>query len=132
MQQRPVNRPEAGAPPVIGARRQRRRLLRLAIARGASTLYVVAESKPMVRIDGEIGSLEAERPLSGSEVESLLHEWANDQSRADPPEGPGLESIRDVPDVGRVRCLSFRDHRGPGGIFTLIPTARSADQLALA
>ena len=33
---------------------------------------------------------------------------------------------------GRVRCLSFRDHRGPGGIFRIIPArALSAEQLGL-
>ncbi len=42
--------------------------LRVAAARGASTVYVVAQSKPMIRIDGEIGPLESEptspRPTS--------------------------------------------------------------------
>ena len=37
-----------------------------------------------------------------------------------------------MPEVGRIRCQSFRDHRGPGGIFRMI-SARpaSADQLGL-
>jgi twitching motility protein PilT len=34
--------------------------------------------------------------------------------------------------VGRVRCLAFGDHRGPGGIFRMIPArAISAEQLGL-
>jgi twitching motility protein PilT len=37
-----------------------------------------------------------------------------------------------MPEVGRVRCVSFRDHRGPGGVFRMIPArATSADQLGL-
>ena len=40
--------------------------------------------------------------------------------------------MSEVPEVGRIRCLSFRDHRGPGGIFRMI-SARpaSAEQLGL-
>ena len=42
------------------------------------------------------------------------------------------EWICDIKDVGRVRCLAFRDHRGPGGIFRMIPArAISAEQLGL-
>jgi twitching motility protein PilT len=42
------------------------------------------------------------------------------------------EWISDVHEVGPVRCTSFREHRGPGGIFRLIPTkALSAEQLGL-
>ena len=38
----------------------------------------------------------------------------------------------DVPDVGRIRCVTFRDHRGAGGIFRMIPArAISAEQLGL-
>src|SRR4029078_5875278 len=42
------------------------------------------------------------------------------------------EWIIDLPDLGRVRCMSFRDHRGPGGVVRLMPVgAVTADQLAL-
>ena len=44
----------------------------------------------------------------------------------------GTEWICDVPDVGRIRCVTFRDHRGAGGIFRMIPArAISAEQLGL-
>jgi twitching motility protein PilT len=38
----------------------------------------------------------------------------------------------DVHEVGRVRCLGFRDHSGPGGVFRMLPArAVTADQLGL-
>jgi len=38
----------------------------------------------------------------------------------------------DIEDVGRVRCTTFRDHGGPGGVFRLMPTRTvSAEQLGL-
>jgi twitching motility protein PilT len=46
--------------------------------------------------------------------------------------GAATEWICDIEDVGRVRCMSFRDQRGPGGIFRLMPgRAVSTEQLAL-
>ena len=46
--------------------------------------------------------------------------------------GAGAEWTSDVPEVGRIRCVTFHDHRGAGGIFRMI-TARaiSAEQLGL-
>lgn len=105
------------------------RLLRLAAARGAETLYLFSQARPSIRVDGEIGVLDAEPVLGPSDVEALLLEALPDprEEKAD-----GTEWIVDMPDVGRVRCVSFRDHRGPGGVFRMIPArAVSADQLGL-
>ncbi|MFB3853981.1 MAG: type IV pilus twitching motility protein PilT [Vicinamibacterales bacterium] len=108
------------------------RLLRLASARGATTLYLTANSRPLVRVDGEIEVLEGEQPLSASEVEALTLDLAPERNRQALRNGVGTEWLVDVQDVGRVRCMSFRDHRGPGGIFRLIPSrAVSVEQLGL-
>jgi len=108
------------------------RLLRLAAARGANTLYLMSQSRPAVRVDGEIATLEGERALTAVEVESLLLDLAPERSREALENGEGTEWMSEVAEVGRIRCQSFRDHRGPGGIFRII-SARpaSADQLGL-
>jgi twitching motility protein PilT len=108
------------------------RLLRLAAARGATTIHVLSGSRPSIRVDGEIAPLDGEPVLAAAEVESLLLELAPERDRDALRSGEGTEWVLDVPDVGRFRCLAFRDHRGPGGTFRLIaarPT--SADQLGL-
>ncbi|MCX6550031.1 MAG: ATPase, T2SS/T4P/T4SS family [Acidobacteria bacterium] len=108
------------------------RLLRTASARGASSLYLIAESRPSIRIDDEILPLESEQPLGTAEVEALILEMAPSGSREALRGGSSAEWLCDLPDVGRVRCLSFRDQRGPGAVFRLIPTRLiSADQLGL-
>jgi twitching motility protein PilT len=108
------------------------RLLRTAAARGASSLYLMAESRPTIRIDDEILPLETEPPLGTAEVESLILELAPGASREALAGGTNAEWVCELPDVGRVRCLSFRDQRGPGAVFRLIPTRLiSADQLGL-
>ena len=108
------------------------RLLRVAAARGASTLYLVSGSRPSIRVDGEISALDAEAPLDASDVESLILDLMPERNREALRSDVGTEWICDVPDVGRVRCMSFRDHRGAGGIFRMIPArAISAEQLGL-
>jgi twitching motility protein PilT len=104
------------------------RLLRLAAARGAGTVYVVTNTAPLVRIDGEFSTLEGEPALNAAFVDRLLSEVAPSARGASPP----AEFLIDVPEIGRVRCVAFRDHRGPGVIFRMVPArAISADQLGL-
>ncbi len=108
------------------------RLLRVAAARGASTLYLVSGSRPSIRVDGEISLLEGEAVLSAPEVESHILDIMPERNREALRSGVGTEWICDVADVGRIRCMSFRDHRGAGGIFRMIPArAISAEQLGL-
>ena len=96
------------------------RLLRLSAARGANTLYLMSQARPSVRVDGEIAVLDGEPVLSAHEVESLLLDLAPERSREALEAGEGTEWMSEVPEVGRIRCQSFRDHRGPGGIFRMI------------
>ncbi len=108
------------------------RLLRTAAARGASSLYLMAEARPHIRVDDEMLVLDTEPPLSIPEVEALVLELAPSSSREAFAGGSPTEWVCDLPDVGRVRCLSFRDQRGPGAVFRLIPARlMSADQLGL-
>ena len=106
------------------------RLLRLAAARGAEALYLFSQAKPSIRVDGELSVLDSEPTLGPSDVDALLLEVAPDRRHHEAAEG--TEWIVDLPDVGRIRCVSFRDHRGPGGVFRMIPArAISAEQLGL-
>ena len=107
------------------------RLLRTASARGAEALYLFSNARPSIRVDGEIITLDGEAALGSQDVEALVLEGLPDRLDA-----AALiterEWICDIKDVGRVRCLAFSDHRGPGGIFRMIPArAISAEQLGL-
>lgn len=119
--------PARSGPPRVGGLD---RLLRLASARGAEALYLFSHARPSIRVDGEIGMLDGEAPLLPQDIDALLLDVLPE--RADAAVPAGSEWICEVADVGRVRCLAFHDHRGPGGIFRLIPSkAVSVDQLGL-
>jgi twitching motility protein PilT len=108
------------------------RLLRTAAARGATSLYLMAEARPSIRVDDDVLVLDTEPPLSTPEVEALVLELAPSGSREALAGGNSAEWVCELPDVGRIRCLSFRDQRGPGAVFRLMPSRLlSADQLGL-
>ena len=108
------------------------RLLRVSAARGASTLYLSTDAQPSVRVDGEVQTIDGEPVLSARDVESLLLTLMPERSHEALRTGAATEWFCDIDVVGRVRCLSFRDHRGPGGVFRLMPTRSvSVDQLGL-
>ncbi|MBZ5556665.1 MAG: Flp pilus assembly complex ATPase component TadA [Acidobacteriia bacterium] len=120
--------PSMGDPTMSGLDR----LLRTSAARGASTLYLSSESRPSVRVDGELQMLDGEPVLTSRDVESLLLTLMPERSHEALRTGAATEWICDIEGVGRVRCMSFRDHCGPGGVFRLMPTRMvSIDQLGL-
>jgi twitching motility protein PilT len=108
------------------------RLLRQAASRGASAVYLSSNARPSVRLDGDIQTLDGTAQLSDHEIEvqllSAMPERAANAHRAGQPS----EWVWDLADIGRVRCTSFRDHRGPGAVFRIVAVrAQSATQLGL-
>jgi len=108
------------------------RLLRLAAARGASTLYLVSGARPSIRIDGEVRTLDGAPVLEPNAVEALLLTLMPERSAEALRSGAASEWMSEFDDLGRVRCLSFRDYRGPGGVFRIMPQrAVTTEQLGL-
>jgi twitching motility protein PilT len=108
------------------------RLLRIAAARGASSLFLTSESRPYIRVEGDIRLLDGEAMLSKAEVEAAVMEIVPEEVQESVGRGEATEWIAEVPELGRIRCTSSRDHRGPGVVFTMIATrAATAEQLGL-
>jgi twitching motility protein PilT len=89
---------------------------------GTSDLHISTGSKPMFRKDGSIVPLKAAEVITAEKAEELLFEIT-------PPKN--LEEFKAVHDTdfayalegaGRFRANIFRDHRGVGGVFRLIPS----------
>jgi len=108
------------------------RLLRLAAARGATALYLVSGAHPAVRVDDEVRPLDGAGALESHELEAILLSLVPEQGTALTGSAASGEWTSDFEDLGRVRCLSFRDHRGPGCVFRLMPKrALTTQQLGL-
>ena len=125
-------RSDASTPLIEPALSRLERLLRTAAARGASTIYLVSGARPTIRVDGDIRTLDGTGVLSTSEVESLLLTQMPERTAHACRRGAAGEWTSEFADVGRVRCVSFRDHRGPGGVLHLMPQrAMTVEQLGL-
>ena len=108
------------------------RLLRLAAARAASALFVTSDCRPSVRVEGDIRPLDGEPPLSRADVESAVMEIVPEAEQEAVGRGESTEWLTEFADLGRVRCITFTDHRGPGVVFHMIATrAATAEQLGL-
>jgi twitching motility protein PilT len=108
------------------------RLLRAASGHGASELFLMSQARPYIRVDGEVRGLDNETPLQAADVESLLADLTPEPWRDAVRRGDPAEWLMEFAEVGRVRCATFRDHRGPGAIFHFTATqVVTADQLGL-
>ena len=108
------------------------RLLRLAAARAASALFVTTDCRPSIRVEGDIRPLDGEPPLSRADVESAVMEIVPEAEQEAVGRGESTEWLTEFADLGRVRCITFTDHRGPGVVFHMIATrAATAEQLGL-
>ena len=103
-------------------------LLRAAVALRASTVYTVVDTRPMMRVDGQISVVGTHAPVMGGDVERFTFEFASRDQLTD----VAPEWTCTVPDVGRVRCVTFHDHSGAGLIFHLPPAdASTAEELGI-
>jgi twitching motility protein PilT len=121
-------------PPRVPASRSSdiERLLRIAAARGASALFLTSESRPHMRVDGDIRQLENEATLTRSDIEAAIVEIAPETARQSNAMGEATEWLKEYPELGRIRCTTFTDHRGPGLMLRMIATrAATAEQLGL-
>ena len=75
--------------------------LRAAAARGAATVYVVAQAKPMIRVEGDISTLDNEPTLTAADVDRLVKEPAPPQARGAADRAD--EWLCETP-MSRVRC----------------------------
>jgi twitching motility protein PilT len=125
-------RAEAPPPPIADQSSRLERVLRHAAARGASVLYLSSGARPAIRIDGDLETLEGAPVLGPKEVEALLLTLMPERDAEALRTGAASEWICEIADLGRVRCMTFRDSRGPGGVFRLMrPRGISAEQLGL-
>lgn len=106
-------------------------LLSLTKERGASDLHLSAGSPPMMRLLGEMVSIE-KQPLDREEVHRLIYEILTDEQRRDFEEERDLDFAIELGEVARFRVNVFFQRNGEGAVFRVIPTKiRSFEELGL-
>ncbi len=96
--------------------------LRLMVEHKTSDLHLCTDCKPMYRKDGTIVPLRSENPVSPERMEQLLFEIAPPDKMEEFKRCNDTDFAYELPGCGRFRVNYFRDHKGIGGVFRLIPS----------
>lgn len=87
-----------------------------------SDLHLCTGCKPMFRKDGSIVPLRTEEALTPERVEELLLEITPDKNREEFQQCNDTDFAYELPGIGRYRSNIFRDNKGMGAVFRLIPS----------
>jgi len=88
----------------------------------ASDLHFCTGVKPMFRKDGTMLPLKNDEELSEIRAKELLYEIMPRQNETEFNETNDTDFAYELDGFGRYRCNIFRDNKGIGGVFRLIPT----------
>ena len=122
------------APPVPPPAHDTRRIdrfLELMVERGASDLHMSVGRPPMFRASGSMEPIRF-RTLEASDFESMIRPMTPAEQWADFEKTGDVDFAYQLRDSGRFRVNLFRQRRGPGAVFRIIPTKiLSVEELAL-
>jgi twitching motility protein PilT len=98
----------------------------------ASDIHICVGSPPMVRHDGDIKILEGYAPLTPQDTERILLPIAPSRNVEEFKRRSDTDFAYSLQGVGRFRCNFFRDRKGMGGVFRLIPSKlMTAEEMGL-
>jgi twitching motility protein PilT len=99
---------------------------------GASDLHMSSTLSPMFRLHGDILPVEDCPPITPDQMLQILLEITPEHNKAEFDKTHDTDFAYELEGLGRFRSNLFHDHRGPGGVFRLIPSKiLTAEQLNL-
>ena len=88
---------------------------------GASDLHMASGSKPMVRLNSQLQSIDYDE-LTPELNRKLLYELMTPEQVREFEETKDIDFSYEIPNVTRIRCNIFEQKNGIGAVFRLIPT----------
>ena len=88
---------------------------------GASDLHMTSTLKPMLRLDGDMVPIDECPELSPEQMKQVLFEVTPLANKTEFEADNDTDFAYQLPGLARFRCNLFRDHRGPGAVFRVIP-----------
>ncbi len=99
---------------------------------GASDLHLSSGEKPIVRVDGRMQRLDDQPGLTPERLEQLLRPVTPEGNWQEFVETNDTDFAYEVPGLARFRGNLFRDRKGLGAVFRIIPSKiLTAEQLGL-
>jgi twitching motility protein PilT len=97
-------------------------LFRAMIEMKASDLHISVGSPPLVRYDGDIKPLPGRAVLRPEDTQRMLWPITPERNREEWTRRHDTDFAHEIPGLARFRCNLFRDRKGLGGVFRVIPT----------
>jgi twitching motility protein PilT len=105
--------------------------LRLLVQQGGSDLHLSCGNPPVIRLHGHLQRVKF-RELNETDLTALLMPILRPDQKERFQKNNDLDFAYEIPGVARFRGNLFRQHRGPGAVFRVIPSrVLSADDLSL-
>lgn len=99
---------------------------------GASDLHMTSGRKPMLRISGDMVTIDEAPCLDARQMRQVLLEIAPEANAAQFEKARDTDFAYHLEGIARFRANLFEDNRGPGGVFRVIPEEiLTAEQLGL-
>jgi len=98
------------------------RYFKLMVEHSASDLHLSTDCKPMFRKDGSMLPLKSDEVLDPTRIKALLYEIMPKSNEDEFNDRNDTDFAYELEGSGRYRCNIFRDHKGIGGVFRLIPS----------
>lgn len=95
------------------------RLLHVMVTEGATALHLMSAMPPWVRIDDELQVVAGVPPVTATQIDAMLRRAPDSGASGNED---GREWFWEFPELGRMRCTSFRDHRGQGLVLRSVQT----------
>lgn len=106
--------------------------VRSVLTQGASDLHLVAESTPVIRVDGELKSVAGTTVWTRERIKTVIESFVPAEQLKGFETALELDLAYAVGDVARFRVNIFQDQRGLGAALRIIPTEiKSVGQLGL-
>lgn len=106
--------------------------VRSVLSQGASDLHLVAESTPVIRVDGELKSVAGTTVWTRERIRRVIESFVPAEQLKGFETALELDLAYAVGDVARFRVNIFQDQRGLGAALRIIPTEiKSVGQLGL-
>lgn len=97
------------------------RLLRLTVESKASDLHLSAETKPCMRIDGDVGQLMDEAVFSSDDILTILKELMTEVQFNTLKEKNDIDCAYEIKGLSRFRVNGFKTNRGFCAVLRVIP-----------
>jgi twitching motility protein PilT len=131
----PVSAPVSAAPPVMRAspvvtsdrpanpraKEEIENLLRMLVREGGSDLHLRVNEPPVMRLHGELMRLQHLPVLTADALHEMVLSIMPDRNLGEFTASNDTDFAHEIEGIARYRANAFRDHKGTGGVFRVIP-----------